>query len=56
MIFAPFHTTKPDGLGMGLPICRSILTAHRGHLTAENHPDGGALFRMELPAHPGQTA
>lgn len=56
IIFDPFHTTKPDGLGMGLPICRSILTAHGGRLTAENHPDGGALFRMELPAHPGQTA
>ena len=56
VIFDPFHTTKPDGLGMGLPICRSILTAHGGRLTAENHPDGGALLRMELPAHQGQPS
>ncbi len=50
-IFDPFHTTKADGLGMGLAICRSILTAHGGKLSAENHPEGGAVFRVELPLH-----
>lgn len=50
-IFEPFYTTKSGGLGMGLAICRSIVTAHGGRLTAQNHPDGGALLRMELPPH-----
>jgi len=50
-IFAPFYTTKTGGLGMGLAICRSILTAHAGRLAAHNHPDGGAVLRMELPAY-----
>ncbi len=50
-IFDPFHTTKAEGLGMGLAICRSILTAHGGRLTAKNSQSGGALFCMELPLH-----
>jgi PAS domain S-box-containing protein len=48
-IFEPFVTTKPNGLGMGLVISRSIIAAHGGQLWAENHPDGGALFRFTLP-------
>ncbi|MGC4017709.1 MAG: ATP-binding protein [Luteolibacter sp.] len=51
-LFAPFHTTKPHGLGMGLAICRSIAAAHRGSLIASSPPEGGALFVLELPTVP----
>ena len=43
-IFQPFVTSKTQGLGMGLAICRSIIEAHGGRLWAENAPDGGAVF------------
>lgn len=46
----PFFTSKPDGMGMGLAICSSILEAHQGRLWFENHPDGGAVFHVDLPA------
>jgi len=48
-IFDPFFTTKESGLGMGLAISRSIAEAHRGRLSAENRPSGGATFRLVLP-------
>lgn len=48
-IFHPFFTTKSQGLGMGLAICRSIIEAHHGRLWAEPHPERGAVFRFELP-------
>ncbi|MEZ0389622.1 MAG: ATP-binding protein [Verrucomicrobium sp.] len=48
-IFEPFYTTKTEGLGMGLAICRSIVTAHGGRLTAEPGPVRGTLFHMDLP-------
>ena len=48
-LFQPFYTTKPHGLGMGLAICRSIMTAHHGQLWAEPHPERGAVFCFELP-------
>jgi len=48
-IFEPFYTTKKHGLGLGLPICRSIVTAHKGRLWAENGAARGAVFHLELP-------
>jgi signal transduction histidine kinase len=54
MIFHPFHTTKQDGLGMGLAICRSIITANHGQLWAQpNQQSGGATFLVVLPGTEG---
>lgn len=50
-IFESFYSTKTRGLGIGLPICRSILDLHRGEITARNHPDGGAEFQFWIPIH-----
>ncbi len=48
-VFQPFYTTKTEGLGMGLSICRSIILSHQGHIWAENNPDPGATFYFSLP-------
>jgi PAS domain S-box-containing protein len=48
-IFTPFYTTKPDGMGMGLSVTRSIIESHRGRIWAENNPHPGATFQFTLP-------
>jgi two-component system sensor kinase FixL len=55
-VFDPFYTTKTLGLGLGLPICRSIVTAHGGRLWAESAPTRGAVFHVELPVETGTHA
>jgi signal transduction histidine kinase len=49
-VFDSFFTTKASGTGLGLAITRSIIEAHDGRVSAENRAEGGALFRMTLPA------
>ena len=48
-VFEPFVTFREQGLGLGLAISRSIVSAHRGSIKAENNADGGATFRCFLP-------
>jgi two-component system, LuxR family, sensor kinase FixL len=49
-LFAPFVTSKRDGLGLGLSISRSIVDMHGGRIWAENNRDQGATFHVTLPA------
>jgi PAS domain S-box-containing protein len=48
-IFEPFHTTKAHGMGLGLAVCRTIISAHAGVLRATNNPDRGACLYVTLP-------
>lgn len=55
-IFEPFVTTKPEGLGLGLAICRTIVAEHHGSMWAVNNPDRGATMSVSLPLAPGPGA
>lgn len=48
-IFAPFYTTKAEGMGIGLAICRSIIEFHQGRLWVERRPEGGTIFHFTVP-------
>jgi signal transduction histidine kinase len=50
-VFDPFYTTRPvgQGAGLGLSVCYGIIQEHKGKIICENRPQGGALFRIELP-------
>ena len=54
-IFEPFFTTKPNGMGMGLSICRSIIEAHGGRFWAQPRRPHGTAFRFTVPARPPQA-
>jgi len=52
-LFQPFVTTKTDGMGIGLSVCRTIVEAHGGRLWMEPNPGGGSVFSFTVPAVEG---
>jgi C4-dicarboxylate-specific signal transduction histidine kinase len=55
-LFKPFVSTKPDGMGIGLSICRAILLDHGGRIWVEPNPDGGTAFHFTVPAAASRKA
>ncbi len=55
-IFEPFFSHKPNGMGMGLAICRTIVEAHGGRIFARNRTERGSVFEVDLPAMPAAEA
>ena len=53
-LFSPFFSTKVEGMGIGLKICRTTLEFHGGTLNYVNNPLGGTIFRFSLPSHSPQ--
>jgi two-component system, LuxR family, sensor histidine kinase DctS len=51
-LFSPFFTTKADGMGLGLNLCRTVIEQHGGTLSFEPHPVRGTVFRFTLPGRP----
>ena len=52
-LFDAFFTTRTDGMGMGLSICRAIIEAHRGRIWVACNSSAGAVFQFALPVHRG---
>jgi two-component system sensor kinase FixL len=55
-LFKPFVSTKPDGMGVGLSICRAILLDHGGKIWTEANPGGGTVFHFTVPVAPSPRA
>ena len=54
-LFTPFFTTKAEGMGLGLSLCRTVVEQHGGHLAFESQSPKGTVFRFTLPTAPGAT-
>jgi hypothetical protein len=54
-IFVPFYTTKTQGTGLGLPICRKLVTQNGGTISVESRVNEGTTFIIDLPVVAGQT-
>ena len=55
-MFEPFYTTKPDGMGLGLAICQTIMNAHDGTVDVERNANQGTTFSFSLPVLSGEVA